>query len=154
MCENELLRKVVIWMQEQWSEKCRMLHNEQLHDICWLCSVVRIVRSSNLQWVRWHGLHTEFWQGRLLKKLHFEDWELNESITLRWILRRWVMRIRGGCNWILRRWVMRIRGGCNWLRIMSYYRLLHLCCWNFEFCYHNVSYKYHYHLWAGVGQSV
>jgi hypothetical protein len=54
-------------------------------------------------------------------------------------------------TWISGSRAVRIKGGMRWLRFMSSDGLLYQWCWNFGFCYHNLSYLVNWlTLWSRV----
>jgi len=69
-------------------------------------------------------MHTKFWSENLLGNVYLRFREGGVSITLRWFLLRWVLRVWS--EW-------------NWLRTVYNGGLWYKRCWTFGFCYQRVS---------------
>jgi hypothetical protein len=71
------------------------LRNEELNDLYSLSNIVHEVKSRKMRWVgnvarMGRGEEcTGFWWGSLRERDHWGDQDVDGSIILRWILRKW-----------------------------------------------------------------
>ena len=45
-------------------------------------------------------MYTGIWLGNLKEKYHFEDPDIDGRIILRWIFRKWYIRVWTGSTWL------------------------------------------------------
>ena len=84
----------------------RKLHNEELNDLYCLPNIVRVIKSRRIRWaghVARMGkgeAYTEFWWGKLRERDHLGDRGVDGRIILRWIFRKWDVRVWTGSSWL------------------------------------------------------
>jgi hypothetical protein len=72
----------------------RKLHNEELHNLYSLPSIIRMIKSRRMRWAGHvshmgrRGMHIGFWWGSQKERDHWEDLHMGERIILRWILEK------------------------------------------------------------------
>jgi hypothetical protein len=73
----------------------RKLHNEELHDLYFSPTFVRVIKQRKMRWVGHVArmgrgeVCTGFWWGNLREKDHWEDAGVDGRIILRWIFKKW-----------------------------------------------------------------
>jgi hypothetical protein len=74
--ENRVLRRVFGPKRVEVTGEWRKLHNEEVSDVYFLRTIVRVVKSRRMRWVRhvgrmWEGeVCTGFWWGNLRERGH------------------------------------------------------------------------------------
>jgi hypothetical protein len=65
-------------------------------------NIIGIIRSRAMRWP-WHGrieMHVVSWSGSVKKRYHLEDLDVDGRIILKWILKKYDVRIRTGFIWL------------------------------------------------------
>ena len=89
--ENRVLRKIFGAKRDKVTGEWRKLHNEELNDLYCSPSIVRVITSRRMSWVK-HVAHmgraevyTGFWWGNLRERDRLGDPGVEERIILKWI---------------------------------------------------------------------
>jgi hypothetical protein len=102
--ESKELLKIFGPMKDEVNVQFRKLNNEELHDIYRSHNFVMIVKCRLLQWavtgIRSVRRIYKILVGKPLEKVHLEDKEEYWRIILKWILGRYVLRMRGKRKWL------------------------------------------------------
>jgi hypothetical protein len=48
--ENRVLRRIFGPKRDEGTEEWRKLHNEELHDLCYSSSIIRIMKARRMRW--------------------------------------------------------------------------------------------------------
>ena len=71
------------------------MHEEELYDLYSLSNIIQVIK---LRWMRWveacdiYGV----WRGNLRERHHLEDIGIYERIILKWVLKKWAVRVLSG----------------------------------------------------------
>ena len=104
--ENRVLRRVFGPKRDEVTGEWRKLHNEELSDRHSLPNIVRVVKSRRM---RWAGHVALMGEGRVLYgvlvgkpegKRPLRDPDVDGSIILRWIFRKWEGVVGTGWSWL------------------------------------------------------
>ena len=82
----------------------RKLHNEELSDLYFSPSIVRVIKSRRMRGPRHvarignEEAYTGFWWGNLRERDHLGDPGLDGRIILRWIFRKWDVQLWTGSS--------------------------------------------------------
>jgi hypothetical protein len=91
MFENRMLKKIFCSKRKE-DGSWRKLHSDELHNLCSLPNIVRVIKSRRM---RWAGHVARMGQGRGVYRVlvgrpkgrdHWEDLGVGGRITLRWTL--------------------------------------------------------------------
>ena len=82
--ENRVLRKAFCSKRDEVTGEWRILHIEELNDLCSSPNIIRVIIEKN----EWAG-HTGFLWGNLREGDHMEDPGIDGRIILNWIYRKW-----------------------------------------------------------------
>jgi len=104
--ENRVLRRIFGPKRDEVTREWRKQHNEELNDLYCSPNIVRAIKSRRMKWAgnvaRLGGrgeVYIGFWRGSLRERDHWGDPDVDGRIILRWIFRKWVMRVRTGSSW-------------------------------------------------------
>jgi len=84
----------------------RKLHNEELNDLYSAPNIVRVINWKRMRWAGHVALWgkgeacTGSWWGNLRERDHLGDPDVDERIILRWIFRKWDVRVWTGLGWL------------------------------------------------------
>lgn len=106
-------------------------HDQKHCDLCRPPSIVRIVKSRILQWMRRVVQVGQTQSTCYLECCHLENQEESGRIPLRWIFGKYILRLKDKWNWI--KVLISCRLWCHW-------------CWILSFCYYSNS-------WISVNRS-
>ena len=92
--ENRVLRRIFVSRIDEARGEWRKLHNEELNDLYSSPNIVQVIK---LRRMRWAGnvthmeeeVCTRFWWGNLREWDHWGDQDVEGSIILRWLFRKW-----------------------------------------------------------------
>jgi hypothetical protein len=97
--ENRVLRGIFGLKRDEVTGEWRKLHNEELNDLYFTLSVVRVIKSRGMRWAGYVA-RTGFWWGNLREGEHLENPGIDGRILLRWILRKWDVGAWTGSTWL------------------------------------------------------
>jgi len=102
--ENRVLRRIFGPKRDEVTGEWRKLHNEELNDL-YSPNTVQVIKSRRMRWtghVARMGERGEactgFWWGNLRERDHLGDPGVDWKIILRWIFRKWDVRIWTGSS--------------------------------------------------------
>jgi hypothetical protein len=90
--ENGVLRRVFGPKRDYVTGEWRKLHNEELNDLYSSPNIIRVIKSRRMRWtvlLECMGERKEVWSGNLREIEQWEDPDVDGSIILRWIFRKW-----------------------------------------------------------------
>jgi hypothetical protein len=92
--ENRVLRRLFGLKRDEVTGVWRKLHNEELHDVYFLPTIVRVIKSRRMRWAG-HVARmgrgeacTEFWWENLRERNHWRDPGVDARIILGWIFKK------------------------------------------------------------------
>jgi hypothetical protein len=103
--ENRVLRRIFEPKRLEITGEWRKLHNEGLNDLCSLPNIVRVIKSRRLRWaghVARMGrgeVCTGFWWGNRSGRDQWGDPDVDGTIILGWIFRKWDVGVWTGLGW-------------------------------------------------------
>ena len=117
--ENRVLRRIFGPRKDEVTGEWGKLHNEEISDLYSLPSIVRVVKSRRMRWAGhvariWERgeVCTGFWRGNLRENDHWGDPDVDGSIILIWIFRKWEVIVGTGWSWLR----LGTGGGHLWVR--------------------------------------
>jgi len=103
--ENRVLRRIFGPKRDDVTGEWRKLHNEELNELYCSPNIVRVIKSRKMSWaghVARMGMgeaYTWFWWGYLGKRDHWGDSDVDGTIILGWIFRKWDVGLWTGSSW-------------------------------------------------------
>ena len=100
------MRSVFGPKKDELTREWRKLHNEQLNDLYCSPNIVLVIKSRRMRRAghvaRMERVetYTGFWWGSLKEREHFGDPGADGRIILRWIFRKWDVRLWTGSSWL------------------------------------------------------
>jgi hypothetical protein len=104
--ENRVLRRIFRPKRDEVTGEWRKLHNEELKDLYCSPNIVRVIKSRKIRWaghvarIGRGETYTGFWWGKLMERDHSEDPGVDGRVILRWIFRKWDVRVWTGSSWL------------------------------------------------------
>ena len=94
--ENRMLRRIVGPKRDEVTGEWRKLHNEELNDLYCSTNIVRVIKSRRMIWAGHAALMGE---RKGIYRVVVEKPE-GKRIILRWIFRKWDVRVWTGTSWL------------------------------------------------------
>jgi hypothetical protein len=85
--ENRVLRRIFLPKRDEVTGGWRKLYNEELHNLYFSPTIIRVIKSSTMKW------RTDIWLESLKGKYHLQNLGVDGRIILSWIIRK-------GVDWI------------------------------------------------------
>jgi hypothetical protein len=104
--ENRMLRRIFGPNRDEMTGERRKLHNYELNDLSSSLTIVRVIKSRRMRWVEHVArvgrgeVYAEFWRGKLSKRDHLEDPDVNGRIILIWIFMNLDEGVWTGSIWL------------------------------------------------------
>jgi len=101
----ECLRRIFRPKRDEVTGKWSKLHDKEINDLYCSPNSFRVIKPSRMRWagyVACTGARSGVYRvlvGRTQKKNHSEDPDIDGSIILRWIFRKWDVRAWTGLTW-------------------------------------------------------
>jgi hypothetical protein len=98
--------QIDIYRQQYGTAEWRKIHNEELNDLYSSPNIVRVIKSRRMRWtghvarIGREEVYTGFWWGNLRERGHLGDPGVDGRIILRWIFRKWDVRVWTGSSWL------------------------------------------------------
>jgi hypothetical protein len=92
--ENRVLRGIFGAKRDEATREWRKLHNEELHNLYSSPTIVQVIKSIIMRWVRHVArmgrseVCTGFWWGKLRERDHWGNPGIDGGIILRWIFKK------------------------------------------------------------------
>ena len=100
------MRRIFGPKRDEVTREWRKLHNEELHDRYFSPNIVGVIKSRRLRWVgcvarmgEKRGVYRVL-LGKPEGKSHLSDPGVDGRIILRWIFRKWDVRVWTGSSWL------------------------------------------------------
>jgi hypothetical protein len=105
--ENRVLRRIFGPKTDEVTRVWRKLHNEELHHLYPSPIIVQVIKSRRMIWAghvarmgEGRGVYRIFLCGNLKVRDHWGDPGVDGKIILRWIFRKWDVRVWTGLSWL------------------------------------------------------
>ena len=104
--ENRVLRRIFGTKVDEVTAEWRKLHNEELNDLYCSSNIVRVIKSERMRWEGYVAgtgraeVHALFWWRTPKERDHLEDPDVGGRVILRWIFRKWGVRVWTGLIWL------------------------------------------------------
>jgi hypothetical protein len=104
--ESRAVRRIFGPKRDEVTGEWRTLHNEELNDLYCSPNIVPLIKSKRMRWERQaasmgksRGVYRVWW-GNLRERDNLGDKGLDGRIILRWIFRKWDVRVWTGSSWL------------------------------------------------------
>jgi hypothetical protein len=104
--ESGVLRRIFGPERDHVTGEWRKLHNEELHDLYFSSTILRVIKSRIMRWVG-HVARigrreacTGFWWGNPRERDQWGGPGVDGRIILRWIFRKWDVGVWTGLSWL------------------------------------------------------
>jgi hypothetical protein len=102
--ENSVLRRIFGPKRGEVTREWRKLYSEELNNLYSPPNIVLVIKSRRMRWVENVArmgraeVYTGFWLGNPRERDHLEDAGLDGRIILRWVFRKWGVRMWTGSS--------------------------------------------------------
>jgi len=106
VAEIRVLKRLFGLERDEVTGELRKLHNEELNNLYRSRNIIRVIKSRRMRWAGHvasmgrEEAYTGFWLGNVRERDHLGDPGVDGRIILKWIFRKWDVRVWTGSSWL------------------------------------------------------